>query len=180
MIRAFAAAVGALLLSACQSGSAGALMPEAGPGVELVRGEDDGDTAAIGAGGAVVRVAGTWASEGAQVLHVRYAGGRGSPATLDLQSFALARGDARLKLDSIDDLTAIDAGTPGAAGNAPLLYSAGSPGQFKPLPSVTGSRHLRVVFDGVQGAPGVQAGDAVTATVATPAGPVQVRFRAAD
>lgn len=174
------AAVGLLLLSACQPGSAGTLMPEAGPGIDLVRGEDDGDTAVFQAGQTTVRVAGTWASQGAQVMHVRYVGKRVSPAALDLRSFALARGNDRLRLDGIADLSALDAGTPGAAGNAPMLYSGDAPGQFKPVTLSTGSRHLSVSFDRTfNSEAAIKAGDVLSATIATPTGPVQVRFRAA-
>jgi hypothetical protein len=95
---------GALLLSACQPGSAGPLAPVAGSGVTI----ETGQVALLVDGPIEARVSGRWSSTTVNELRIRYRNGGTRPVQIALTGIQMQHSLGKAALITAVDVTGVD------------------------------------------------------------------------
>lgn len=150
-------------LAACSPSNEGRLVPRPGDGVTIVKSETGAATAEIADGGLVVRVGGTWASQGRQALDLTYRNTGPTAQQVALGGLGIAlRGEAA-RLDTVDDVTGVDVSKPG---NTAVPRALASGGPAAPLTIPAGeARVVLARFDNFRADPRIAAGDGVEVTI---------------
>lgn len=176
----------ALLLTACQPGSAGPLVPIEGTGgAPVVKG--GGPSTTLRSGAVTVTLSGQWASEGEQTLDIRYINHGTMVVRLDPRDIRLRRGADPIDTLSILDMTGVDLADTRSDNDTPgMLIGEDAPGRASPLVLAPGASHvLQANFAnagggaaGTSGVARVDAGQILTATIPMTDKTVTVSFRA--
>ncbi|WP_433910831.1 hypothetical protein [Sphingomonas yabuuchiae] len=176
----------ALLLTACQPGSGGPLVPVEGTGgAPVVKG--GGPSATLRSGAVTVTLSGQWASEGEQTLDIRYTNLGTMVVRIDPRDIRLRRGVDPIDTLSVLDMTGVDLADTRSDKDTPgMLIGQDMPGSASPLVLPPGASHvLQANFANAGGGAAdtsgvarVDAGQILTATIPMAGKTVTVSFRA--
>lgn len=145
----FACAASAMLVAAACSGDpVGRMMPESAPGVSLVAGEVENDTARIAAGPLAADVAGSWAREGLQELSVTYTNRSARTLKLPVRGFTLTHQGEAAQIVAVSDITGVSVADADPTNDkVDALFDADEPGTAaRDLVLPAGGRRTVVVF----------------------------------
>jgi len=98
----------AMLLAACQPGSAGPLDPVAAPGVERQDDERWHHAAVVSDGPLTARIVGRWSTRGGQTLRVSYRNAGAAPVSIRVSDFKLVHAADEAALQTAVDATGVD------------------------------------------------------------------------
>lgn len=164
-------------LLACSPADEGRLFPVTAAGVNIVDGNTPASLAEVREGALTVKVGGTWAAQGFQMLDLTYNNSGTQPLRLTIGDVSLSRRGEKAALDAVDDVTGVDVSKAGNAAQPKSLAPDGGRATASLLTIPAGaSRTILVRFANFRANPRIAAGDTVQVTLPEVDGSISLGF----